>query len=120
MALTRDSVVLTVGAIGAGVTAAITAFNMPGFEWIPLNVRHILLLVSVIVGPILAFLKSSPLPISPAGKVDELSNQHDDVVKAIAVAPSPEVKADLKQEKVVLDQALKLAAARLENPPPTK
>lgn len=80
MTLTRDSVILTVGSIGSAATALVGAFGI--FPWIPIHVQHTIAIVAFITTPILTFLKSSPLPVSMQGHVEEVKAHNVAVLEA--------------------------------------
>lgn len=88
MTLTRDSVILTVGAIGSAATALVGAFGI--FPWIPEHVQHTIAIVAFITTPILTFLKSSPLPVSFQGHVEEVKAHNAAALEAyIEGKPAP-------------------------------
>ncbi len=78
--LTRDSAILTIGAIASAASALVGAFEL--FPWIPLHVQHIIAVIAFITTPILTFLKSSPLPVSPEGHQQEVIKHIEAVVEA--------------------------------------
>lgn len=81
MTITRDSITLTVGAIASVSAGFVSAFHL--FPWLSVDAQHTISLVAFGCGSLAAYLKTSPLPVSPEGHVAEVKAHNAAVDQAV-------------------------------------